>query len=283
MYSAPPQQPQQPPPSQPPQYSSQPPYPHVGYQQPQHQQPQYGAYPPPAGPGPGFYGGPQPPPGMQPQFGGPLGQPPGKVRRHAQHRRASTLLCLGTCLQAFLQQTCTAIWVADCPAHEALEQPRRLHSPQLPARLRMRCCLQAAPQDANGKKPKKWGVPRIAAGEKWYDPNLADWPEGDFRLFVGDMGNEVNDDTLIKAFSNYSSMQRACIVRDKRTNKSKGVEPAFQGNSCRRFCAVAASPQGAWCALLLLATGACQHVDRPLLLQVMGLSASQSLPRGHGL
>ena len=83
--------------------------------------------------------------------------------------------------------------------------------------------LQAAQQqDANGKKAKKWGVPRIAAGEKWYDPNLADWPEGDFRIFVGDMGNEVNDDTLHKAFNSYPTMQRACIVKDKRTNKSKG-------------------------------------------------------------
>ena len=83
--------------------------------------------------------------------------------------------------------------------------------------------LQASQQqDANGKKAKKWGVPRIAAGEKWYDPNLADWPEGDFRIFVGDMGNEVNDDTLHKAFNSYATMQRACIVKDKRTNKSKG-------------------------------------------------------------
>eukprot|EP00891_Asterochloris_glomerata_P004548 jgi/Astpho2/4548/gw1.00067.529.1_t len=36
------------------------------------------------------------------------------------------------------------------------------------------------------------------------------------------MGNEVNDDTLHKAFNSYATMQRACIVKDKRTNKSKG-------------------------------------------------------------
>ena len=44
----------------------------------------------------------------------------------------------------------------------------------------------------------------------------------DFRLFCGDLGNEVNDDVLTRAFSKYASFQKAKVVRDRRTNKSKG-------------------------------------------------------------
>ena len=44
---------------------------------------------------------------------------------------------------------------------------------------------------------------RIAAGQSWEDPTLAKWPENDFRIFVGDLGNEVSDDMVANAFSGY--------------------------------------------------------------------------------
>mmetsp|Transcript_5057 Transcript_5057/g.10041 ORF Transcript_5057/g.10041 Transcript_5057/m.10041 type:complete len:132 (+) Transcript_5057:453-848(+) len=63
---------------------------------------------------------------------------------------------------------------------------------------------------------------RTAAGEVWEDKTLAEWPENDFRLFCGDLGNEVNDTVLAKAFAKYSSFAKAKVVRNKRTQKSKG-------------------------------------------------------------
>ncbi|XP_019191831.1 PREDICTED: RNA-binding protein 42-like isoform X4 [Ipomoea nil] len=69
---------------------------------------------------------------------------------------------------------------------------------------------------------KKKAVPRKAAGQTWEDPTLADWPENDHRLFCGDLGNEVNDDVLSKAFSRFPSFNMARVVRDKRTGKTKG-------------------------------------------------------------
>ena len=72
------------------------------------------------------------------------------------------------------------------------------------------------------KIDKSKAVPRAAAGQKWYDATLSEWAENDFRIFVGDMGNEVNDDILTKAFTKYATFQRAKIVRDKHSNKSKG-------------------------------------------------------------
>lgn len=44
----------------------------------------------------------------------------------------------------------------------------------------------------------------------------------DFRLFAGDLGNEVTDEVLARAFSKYPSYVKAKVVRDKRTNKTKG-------------------------------------------------------------
>lgn len=52
---------------------------------------------------------------------------------------------------------------------------------------------------------------------------MLDWPENDFRIFVGDLGNEANDDVLAKAFNKYATFQKARIVRDKKSNKTKGA------------------------------------------------------------
>lgn len=69
---------------------------------------------------------------------------------------------------------------------------------------------------------KRKAVPRKAAGQSWEDPTLAEWPENDYRLFCGDLGNEVNDDVLSKAFARFPSFNMARVVRDKRTGKTKG-------------------------------------------------------------
>ena len=42
---------------------------------------------------------------------------------------------------------------------------------------------------------------------------------GDFRVFVGDLGNEVTDDVLRQAFQRYPSFQKAKVLRDKKTGK----------------------------------------------------------------
>ncbi|KAL0488717.1 RNA-binding protein 42 [Acrasis kona] len=76
--------------------------------------------------------------------------------------------------------------------------------------------------DPNYSGPKKKKVLRQAAGEVWEDPTLAEWSENDYRIFVGDLGNEVNDDVLTRSFSQFSSFQKAKVVMDKRTGKSKG-------------------------------------------------------------
>lgn len=63
---------------------------------------------------------------------------------------------------------------------------------------------------------------RIAGGEKWYDPTLAEWPENDYRIFVGNLGNEVTEDNLKKVFFHFKSISKIKVVRDKRSSKTKG-------------------------------------------------------------
>ncbi|PIK56237.1 putative RNA-binding protein 42-like [Apostichopus japonicus] len=72
------------------------------------------------------------------------------------------------------------------------------------------------------KKQKKKKVLRTAAGMVWEDESLTDWDPNDFRIFCGDLGNEINDETLTKVFSRYPSFIKAKVVRDKRSSKSKG-------------------------------------------------------------
>ncbi|CAM8899709.1 unnamed protein product [Rhodiola kirilowii] len=80
----------------------------------------------------------------------------------------------------------------------------------------------ASSESQHKAETKKKAVPRKAAGQTWEDPTLAEWPENDYRLFCGDLGNEVNDDVLTKAFSRFPSFKMAKVVRDKRTGKTKG-------------------------------------------------------------
>lgn len=37
----------------------------------------------------------------------------------------------------------------------------------------------------------------------WEDATLADWPDNDYRLFCGNLGNEVSDEVLANAFRKF--------------------------------------------------------------------------------
>ena len=74
----------------------------------------------------------------------------------------------------------------------------------------------------SGPDGKQKTVERTGGGVSWQDPSLLEWNPAHFRLFVGNLAGEVTDDSLLKAFSRYASVQKTRVVRDKRTTKSKG-------------------------------------------------------------
>ncbi|CAN6232507.1 unnamed protein product, partial [Urochloa humidicola] len=104
-------------------------------------------------------------------------------------------------------------------AQQLFQKDSKIISPE--ALATVKAAIANSEKDRKVDATKK-AVPRKAAGQSWEDPTLADWPENDFRLFCGDLGNEVNDDVLTKVFSKYPSFNMARVIRDKWTGKTKG-------------------------------------------------------------
>lgn len=77
-------------------------------------------------------------------------------------------------------------------------------------------------KNSEKSQPKAKKALRMAGGQVWEDQSLLEWDPDDFRLFVGDLGNDVTDEVLTRGFSKYPSFVKAKVVRDKRSNKSKG-------------------------------------------------------------
>jgi hypothetical protein len=80
----------------------------------------------------------------------------------------------------------------------------------------------AAANQITDPNEKKKTVYREGGGKKWKDESLLEWDPSHLRLFVGNLAGETTDDSLLKAFSRWKSVQRAKVIRDNRTSKSKG-------------------------------------------------------------
>ncbi len=74
----------------------------------------------------------------------------------------------------------------------------------------------------DGQKERNKTVYRSGGGKTWADDTLLEWDPSHLRLFVGNLAGEVTDDTLLKAFSRWKSVQKAAVKRDKWTKKSRG-------------------------------------------------------------
>jgi hypothetical protein len=67
---------------------------------------------------------------------------------------------------------------------------------------------------------------RTAAGEKWVDESLKDWPENDFRLFIGDLGKDTKEKELEQMFLEYKSYAMCRIAMNRFGGRS---EPQSKG------------------------------------------------------
>ncbi|NP_001091125.1 RNA binding motif protein 42 L homeolog [Xenopus laevis] len=108
---------------------------------------------------------------------------------------------------------------------ESLGYDEAVIGPSMPEMEPVQPEVLMEPVQEDKKKPKPEKLKRCirtAAGTSWEDQSLLEWESDDFRIFCGDLGIEVNDDILARAFSRYSSFLRAKVIRDKRTGKTKG-------------------------------------------------------------
>ncbi|KAJ4446114.1 hypothetical protein ANN_12806 [Periplaneta americana] len=117
-----------------------------------------------------------------------------------------------------------------------------------------------SPATGRKKEKKNKKMIRMAGGQIWEDNSLLEWEDDDFRIFCGDLGNDVTDEILTRAFSKYQSFMKAKVVRDKRSNKTKGfgfvsfkdpqdfikaMKEMNGGKTCPvTLCAMAISPVG---------------------------------------
>jgi RNA recognition motif-containing protein len=100
------------------------------------------------------------------------------------------------------------------------EKSQNLNAQDIVAAAKASSALQSFGNKDKRKIDKK--TVRQAGGITWEDHSLLDFPEDDFRIFCGDLGNDVNDELLTRTFSKFPSFQKAKVIRDKRTNKTKG-------------------------------------------------------------
>ncbi|WRT68607.1 uncharacterized protein IL334_005585 [Kwoniella shivajii] len=79
-----------------------------------------------------------------------------------------------------------------------------------------------------GGAQKRETVIRKGSGRTWEDQSLIDWDPKWFRLFVGDLSNDVNERTLDEAFNKYDSYCKCKVVRDRLSLKAKYGFIAFK-------------------------------------------------------
>lgn len=65
-------------------------------------------------------------------------------------------------------------------------------------------------------------VKRQGGGKSWEDSSLLEWDPKHFRLFVGNLGEDANDELLATAFGRFPTMRKAKVPVDNRSGKNKG-------------------------------------------------------------
>ncbi|CAO1631100.1 unnamed protein product [Jaminaea pallidilutea] len=89
---------------------------------------------------------------------------------------------------------------------------------------------KAGPKDAEGnplagnlkRGEHRTTVVRSGPDGIYEDASLLEWDPTHKRLFVGDLGNDVNDAMLTQAFQKYASFSKAKVIRKKADNKARG-------------------------------------------------------------
>ena len=75
---------------------------------------------------------------------------------------------------------------------------------------------------------------RTVAGKTWVDPTLLDWPENDFRIFVGNLDPTITDAQLHAHFSKYASLAMSKVVVEGGNSKGYGFVSMLQPLDCAK-------------------------------------------------
>lgn len=75
---------------------------------------------------------------------------------------------------------------------------------------------------------------RQVGNKIWKDETLDEWPDNDFRIFVGNLDKETTDKSLELLFQKYSSFNMAKVVKMNKKIRNDGKKAAF--NVRREVC-----------------------------------------------
>ena len=67
------------------------------------------------------------------------------------------------------------------------------------------------PSESYGKTKKPKKMIRVAGGQLWEDSSLMNWDHNDFRLFCGDLGNDVTDEVRLVCVEKFSGSHFLCF------------------------------------------------------------------------
>lgn len=59
-------------------------------------------------------------------------------------------------------------------------------------------------------------------GKTWYDTTLTEWDPSHFRLFVGNISQDVTEELLIQTFIKYKSLSKVKVPMDEKKENNKG-------------------------------------------------------------
>lgn len=154
--------------------------------------------------------------------------PPKKVKRPVG------VVVAASSSKVMLPKTDEEIIASITPALNAQEEQSQSLPPPPPVVVQ-----QPPPQEPTHLQPaddeKKKVHLRSAAGKVWKDQTLSDWPENDYRLFVGNLTKDVTDPELYEHFTKYPSLQMVKIIRDpKGISKGYGFVSLMEPMECAR-------------------------------------------------
>ena len=96
------------------------------------------------------------------------------------------------------------------------------HHSHTSSRMNTTTIVPMMPQTVDPNTNRKI-IKRSAAGKSWEDPSLTQFPQNDYRLFVGNLAKDITDAKLAEVFqSKYPSFAMAKVIFSNQDGKSKG-------------------------------------------------------------
>ena len=123
-----------------------------------------------------------------------------------------------------------------------------------------------------GAKPK---FIMAGAGHVWEDKTLEQWAENDYRLFVGNLGNDVGEPLLWQTFREYPSLLKVRVVKGVKGNTGYGF--VSFGNA-EDFLKALREKDGKYCGNHPMCIKRSKWKDRILTKETLALRPERALP-----